>query len=226
MPLPWEGKKLQSGLSYPEEPTQATFLTSLDFLASKDRAHAAVLIQLIKLERATRHQSTVNWALAVSVLTELLLFMVNKPQHGWQSFRAAYKPPHHVAYSMDTTGSTNGLGPEPLHSEWATELSKSYIASIKTEPNLSLFYPYSAGKGVRGEKTDSVPFRASHLLVIVVILLSLLGHPMQKTECKEFLQWSHPPGWQALLWHRPWVEFSMNMAFAYVLVYATPVTSA
>lgn len=44
-------KKLSSGLSYPEEPTPTTFLTSLDFLVSKkDRAHAAVLMQLIKLE--------------------------------------------------------------------------------------------------------------------------------------------------------------------------------
>lgn len=53
--------KTGSGLSYTEELAPATCLTRLGFLASKeDRAHTAVLVQLIKVERATRHQSTVN----------------------------------------------------------------------------------------------------------------------------------------------------------------------
>lgn len=176
-------------MSYPEEPTPATFLISLDFLASKkDRAHAAVLIQLIKLERATRHQSTVNWALVVSVLTELLLFMVNKPQHGWQSFRAAHKLPHHMAYSTDTTGSTDGLRPEPLQPPIYALLTsnravcRAYIVSIKTEPNLTVYSLHILlAMGSGEEKTDLVPFRASHLLVTVIVLLSLLQHPVQKT---------------------------------------------
>lgn len=226
-------KNLWSGLSYPEEPTPATFLISLDFLASKKhRAHAAVLIQLIKLERATRHQSTVNWALVVSVLTELLLFMVNKPQHGWQSFRAAYKPPHHMAYSTDTTGSTDGLRPEPLQPPIYTLLMsnravcRAYIVSVKTEPNLTVYSLHILlGVGSGEEKTDLVPFRASHLLVTVIVLLSLLQHPVQKTERKEFLQWPYPPVWQALLSLHLQVEFIMSVAFAYVLAYATPVTS-
>lgn len=87
-------ENLWSGLAHPEEPSPATFLIGLDCLTPKDnRAHAAALIQLIKLERATRHQSRVNWALGVSELTGLLLFMANKPQHGWQSFKAVHKPP-------------------------------------------------------------------------------------------------------------------------------------
>ena len=104
---------------------------------------------------------------------------------------------------------------------------RAYIVSIKTEPNLTVYSLHILlGRRPGGKKPDPVPFRASLLLVIVIVLLSLLRHPMQKTECKEFLQWPHPPGWQALLSLRPRVEFIMNMAFAYVLVYATPVTSA
>jgi len=140
-PSPCGGKKLRSGLSCPGEPTWATFLTSLDFLASKDRAHAAVLIQLIKLERATRHESTVNRALAFSVLAELLLFMVNKPQHGWQSFRAAHEPSHHMACSTDTTGSRMGWGQSlckpPIYALLMSNraVCKAYKASINTTPN-------------------------------------------------------------------------------------------
>lgn len=102
--------------------------------------------------------------------------MVNKPQHGWQSFRAAHKPPHHMAYSTDTTGSTDGLRPEPLQPPiYALLMSnravcRAYIVSVKTEPNLTVYSLHILlGMESGEEKTDLVPFRASHLLVTVIV---------------------------------------------------------
>lgn len=185
MPPPRGSKKLCSWLSCTKEPTQATLLAPPDFLVPKEEnTRGAVLIELIKLEQATRQHSMVSWALAVSVLIELLLFMVNKPQREWQNFRASTKPLHHSAQSTGTPGSTGGLGPEPLQPAAYVPLMSSRavcrarIGSTKTEPNLTV-YPVCI-----------LPQRG------IIILLSLLLCRSQKVE---LLLWPPPPSWQALL---------------------------
>lgn len=121
--------------------------------------------------------------------------MVNKPQHGWQSFKAVHKPLHHTACSVDTTGSVDGLGPEPLQPPGYSLLMSNRafcslsIVSIKTGPNLTVYsLHFFLGSRSGGVKTTPAAFRASRVLVIVIALLPLLGHPVQKAECKEFLQ--------------------------------------
>lgn len=43
-------------------------------------------------------------------------------------------------------------------------------------------------EGGKKPADPALPFRASRLFVAVIVLLSLLGHPMHEAECKEFLQ--------------------------------------
>lgn len=88
-----------------------------------------------------------------------------------------------------------GLGPEPLQPPVCALLMSNrafcrvYVVSTKTGPNLTVYsLHFLLGSRSGGVKTAPVPLRASHVLVIVIVLLSLLGHPVQKAECKEFLQ--------------------------------------
>lgn len=121
--------------------------------------------------------------------------MVNKPQHRWQSFKAVHKPLHHTACSVDTTGSVDGAGarapaaPCVRTPNEQQSFLQAYVVSTKTGPNLTVYsLHFLLGSRSGGVKTAPVPLRASHVLVIVIVLLSLLGHPVQKAECKEFLQ--------------------------------------
>lgn len=87
--------------------------------------------------------------------------MANKPQHGWQSFRAAEKPLHHEDYSTDTFGSTDGLGPAPLQPAIHIPLMRdravcrAYIVSTKRESNLTVYSVHILlGKRTVGRKSE------------------------------------------------------------------------
>lgn len=106
--------------------------------------------------------------------------MANKPQHGWQSFRAAKKPLHHEEYSTDTFGSTDGLGPAPLQPAIHAPLMsnravcRAYIVSTKREFNLTVYSVHILlGKNSQRKKQRlvPVPFRVFYFFVTLIILL-------------------------------------------------------
>lgn len=106
---------------------------------------------------------------------------------------------------------------------------KAYIASIQTESNLTVYSNYILlGKGSGGEKKNQTQ---CHLEIPTCWLLLQFYSCCSGTLCrrqnvKNFCNDLILLVGRHCLSLRPRVEFSMKMAFAFVLVYATPVTSA